>query len=141
MKEQAHRGLKVRANVQKLSTKSNTHTNILDSKRMYAMKITKKHTQLEDTISAVGYITSDLDDNPQEPIKLLEINSASSASGFFPVTFGPTDSTPFKRTLVELSPKEAKELEKGTLAGWPSNWKIEQWLFRKKTSSSKYRKQ
>ncbi len=100
----------------------------------------KRQASLESTISAVGYITSDLEDNPQEPIKLLEINSATSASGFFPVSFGPSDKTPFNRTLVGLTPKEANDLENGKLEGWPGNWKIEWVYMRKKNGSSSRRK-
>jgi hypothetical protein len=114
--------------------------NILTTKHQCALRIARTHTKLEDTISAVGYITSDSEDNPQEPIKLLEINSAVTPSGFFPVTFGPSETTPFKRTLVELTPKEAKDLDNGKLEGWPSGWKIEKWLYKKRKMTVSRRK-
>ena len=105
-------------------------------KRKYALQLARTHSRLESTISAIGYITSDSENNPHEPIKLLEINSAISASVFFPVAFGPSDTIPFKRILVELTPKEAKDLENGKLEGCPDNWKIEEWLYKKKFQST-----
>lgn len=130
--------------VSKKSITTNKKDNVAAStsslKRKYALQLARTHAGLENTISAVGYITSGSENNPQEPIKLLEINSATSASGFFPVTFGPSDTIPFNRTLVELTPKEAKDLENGKLEGWPDNWKIEWLIEKKKTGVSSRRK-
>lgn len=82
------------------------------------------HKNLESTIREIRYITSPKEADPNEPIKLLEINSATSESGFFPVTFAPDRNIPFRSTLIEITPGEAKKLKKNELVGWPEGWKV-----------------
>lgn len=96
---------------------------IFIQKKRYAKRLAQAHRNLESTIKEIRYITSAAkEDNPNEPIKLLEVNTATSASGFFPVTFAPAKDIPFSSTLVEITPEEAKKLKKKELAGWPDDW-------------------
>ena len=81
---------------------------LLATKLKYARKLSNIHRRVEDTISGVAYITSAAEADPKEPIKVMEINSATSAAGFFPIMFGPTERIPFTTTLLELTPKEAR---------------------------------
>ena len=110
---------------------------LLATKLKYARKLSTIHRRVEDTISGVAYITSASEADPKEPIKVMEINSATSAAGFFPIMFGPTERIPFTTTLIELTPKEAREVEKGTLEDWPKDWEIGQWLYKKPKKQSK----
>jgi hypothetical protein len=105
---------------------------IEDDKMEYAKRLAKSHVEIEGTISGVAYITGSADKNADEPIKMLEINSATSASGFFPVTFGSSGEIPYPSTVVEITPEEAKKLEKNQLDGWPKDWKVGEWLYRRK---------
>jgi len=97
-----------------------------------ARKLAASHVKVEGTISAVAYITSAAEHRKDEPIKLLEINSATSASGFFPVAFGPSKDVPYSSTLVELTPAEARKLERRQLEGWPADWRVGKWLYRRR---------
>ncbi len=115
----------------KAKPKSDVQKNIQKEKIKYAKKLSSIHANLEDTISGIAYIQSGSEENPDEPIKLLEINSATAPSGFFPVVFGPSEKIPYKSTLVELTPKEAQELEKGNLRDWPKDWQIGEWIYKK----------
>lgn len=104
---------------------------LLETKLKYARKLSNIHRRVEDTISGVAYITSASEADPKEPIKVMEINSATSAAGFFPIMFGPTERIPFTTTLIELTPKEARAVEKGTLEDWPKDWEIGKWLYKR----------
>jgi hypothetical protein len=111
---------------------SNKKHSLEDQKLKYAKKLAASHVKIEGTISGIAYITSTDENKAGEPIKLLEINSATSASGVFPVTFGPTGEIPYYSTLIELTPKEARDLEKKQLKSWPQNWEVGKWLYKKR---------
>jgi len=120
--------------------KPNTEVQIPKDKLKYAKKLADSHINIESTISGVAYITSASEQNKSEPIKLLEINSATSASGFFPVAFGPSNDIPYNSTLVELTPDEAKKLERKQLDGWPKDWEVGKWLFKRRKKGVRGRK-
>jgi len=60
---------------------------------------------------------------PQEPIKLLEVNSNSAPLGIQPVFFGPDDNIPFPSVIVDIAPVEFDDICTGKQS-LPNGWSI-----------------
>jgi hypothetical protein len=120
--------------------RSKARTAVSERKLGFARMLAKSHLKVEDTITGVAYITSARENCADEPIKLLEVNTATSASGVFPVSFGPTGEIPYHSTLIELTPGEARKLNGKALEGWPKDWEIGRWLYRRHKAGSRGRR-
>ncbi len=82
------------------------------------------HRKLEPTISRVFRIHSSREGDPSEPLKLLEVNGATFASGILPIAFtaAPPD-IPFPSVVVEVSAEEFDQVIAGTLR-LPFDWSL-----------------
>jgi hypothetical protein len=63
--------------------------------------------------------------HPREPIKLLEVNRNTIASGIVPLHFGPHAATGvcYPTVIVEITPEEFLELQRKRLA-LPDHWSL-----------------
>ena len=60
----------------------------------------------------------------REPVKLLEVNPATSPSGVFPIAFAADPpSNPFPSVVVEVTPDEYARIEHGDLR-LPNDWTL-----------------
>jgi hypothetical protein len=80
------------------------------------------HFGVEPDLTHVIRIVGDNEDAPDEPIKLLEVNAATVATGSVePYAFAPSKSVPFPTVIAEVTPEEYERLQRGELklpAGW-----------------------
>ena len=62
---------------------------------------------------------------PIEPIKLLEVNTNTVASGVLPVQFGPAPASgiPYPSIIVEVSPEEFEKIKTKELM-LPKGWQV-----------------
>jgi hypothetical protein len=63
--------------------------------------------------------------DPKEPVKLLEVNRDTTASGIHPLFFGaqPVRGIFFPCVIIEITPAEYEELQRGTLS-LPNGWRL-----------------
>ncbi len=94
-------------------------------KKESAEKLAKLHREIEPGISHVIRFLGDPDSerNPVEPIKLLEVNANTIASGVYPIHFGPAPKieVPFATVIIELTPSEYQSLRANELV-LPDGW-------------------
>jgi len=56
------------------------------------------------------------EDDPNEPIKLLEVNAATLSTGSVePFGFTPTQSVPFRTVIAEVTPEEFERIRKNEI--------------------------
>jgi hypothetical protein len=68
---------------------------------------------------------ADVEARPDSPIKLLEVNRDTMASGIMPLQFGPapTIGVPFPSVIVEVTPEELVMIQSHQLQ-LPSGWTL-----------------
>lgn len=94
-----------------------------DKDEMFRM-LAAAHRELEPTISRVFRILSSRESDPSEPLKLLEVNGATFASGILPIAFtAAPPEVPFPSVVVEVSVEEFDQLQAGTLR-LPFDWTV-----------------
>ena len=80
------------------------------------------HFSVEPDLKRVIRIVADNEDAPDEPIKLLEVNAATVATGNVePYGFAPSASVPFPTMIAEVTPEEYERVERNEIklpAGW-----------------------
>jgi hypothetical protein len=85
--------------------------------------LVEHHFQIEDGLERVVVIHGPGFADPREPIKLLEVNANTIATGSVePFSFSPTSDVPFVTEIAEITPEEYTKLQKRELAmpeGWP----------------------
>lgn len=94
-----------------------------------AKELAQAHAAEEAAIEAVYLITSAQDADPNEPIKLLEVNEATVPSGVVPVYFGPGGGVSYPSVVVELTGSEFSRLGKDLPL--PSGWNLGPALYMK----------
>lgn len=62
--------------------------------------------------------------NPKEPIKLLEVNNNAVPLGIKPVFFGSDAQTPFPSVVVDVTPEEYDRIVKNELK-LPNEWRLD----------------
>ncbi len=93
-----------------------------------ARELAAAHSGCEDSVIRIVRLTSEREDQDDEPIKLLEVNVETVPSGVMPVYFGPTDDVPFASVVVELTGSEYDALQADKLE-LPDNWELGETLF------------
>lgn len=92
------------------------------NKDQAARELVEHHFALEPGLNVVYRIVSDNEESPAEPIKLLEINAATIATGSVEVFgFGPSRDLPFSVEIAEITPDEFEQFRNDPLAlpiGW-----------------------
>lgn len=97
-------------------------TNGMPSKDQVARELVELHFRVEPYLQEVWRILSDDEASPTEPIKLIEVNVATVATGrVTPFAFGSTPDVPFPVVIAEVTPDElaaAKDDPRLLPPGW-----------------------
>jgi hypothetical protein len=95
------------------------------SKDAVAQELVRIHFSVEPALSRIYRIRSEREDEPGEPIKLLEVNANTVATGSVDTfTFAPTKEVPVATVIAEVTPEEHKQLEEGKLR-LPGGWSLQ----------------
>ncbi len=88
-----------------------------------AEKLAQIHYQSEATGEVYVYSACVGGDESNEPIKLLEVNRDTIASGIVPLSFGPLPESGVLvgSTIIEVTPKEHEQIRSGEMA-LPEGW-------------------
>jgi hypothetical protein len=99
----------------------------MPSKDEAARQLANRHYQVESGLTRIFRLTGDseVEVNPVEPIKLLEVNAATVSCGVMPLHFGPLPASgvPFPSVIVEVTPEEFAKIETHELQ-LPPGWVI-----------------
>jgi hypothetical protein len=101
-----------------------------DSKDTVARRLANAHRAVEPSISLIYRVESpEREDLPDEPIKLLEVNPNTTASGILPVGLSAHAASGifFPSVIIEIHPTEWELLQQQQLA-LPFGWQIKQEL-------------
>lgn len=100
----------------------------MKTKDEVARELAEAHRKFEPYIERVQRITTDEDENPAEPVKLLEVNSETPPSGIVPVAFGAVNGIPYPPVVIEVTSDEYDRLTRGELT-LPTGWMLGEILF------------
>lgn len=82
------------------------------------------HFRVEPDLKQVIRIVAENEDEPGEPIKLLEINAATVATGSVePFAFAPSESVPFPTVIAEVTPDEYERIGRSEIK-LPDGWSL-----------------
>ncbi len=104
-----------------------TTENVVPTKDEEAKELAEWHYRIEDGLTHVFRLTStsEREVSPSEPIKLLEVNENTVASGIMPIQFGPSPASGlhYPSVILEVTPDEYEKIrrEEWTL---PHGWRI-----------------
>jgi|JI10StandDraft_1071094.scaffolds.fasta_scaffold1922350_2 hypothetical protein len=88
-----------------------------------AEKLIAAHFQLEPGLVQIYRVHAHNEADPDEPIKLVEVNTDTIATGSFEAYgFAPSRETPFPTLIAEVTPDELLELQRQ--GRWPSAWDL-----------------
>jgi hypothetical protein len=99
----------------------------ISPKDLAAIELAMRHFELEDGLVRVfrvhGSMAAEM--RPGEPIKLLEVNEATSPSGVIPLYFGPIPARGinFPSVIIEVTPAEFEKIKASELV-LPDGWTI-----------------
>jgi hypothetical protein len=100
---------------------------VLHDKVAVAKELARRHFEIEPGITQIATIWEPpaYEVRPDTPIKLLEVNTNTFASGVIPVHFGPALShgVPFPSVIVEVTPDEFEKIKRKELA-LPNGWEL-----------------
>ena len=105
-----------------LSAQENLH-----SKNQEAIALAATHYLIEEGVSKIFRIVSseEIESNPSEPIKLLEVNEATVPAGIMPIRFGPSlgQGRHYSCVIVEITPDEFEQFQSEKLK-LPEGWNL-----------------
>jgi hypothetical protein len=89
-----------------------------------AQQLVEWHYEIEPGLELVYRVVSEDEDDPKEPIKLVEINSAAVGTGSFEAfAFAPSDDIPYTTVIAELTHEQLQKLRAdGAL---PPGWNLD----------------
>ncbi len=95
-----------------------------------AHTIARWHYDVEPEMRQIYLLEPVDEDNPREPIKLLEVLEGAIERGIEPVSFpaNPGLGIPFSSMIVEVSPSEFKRIDPANIAFRDYKWKLGQEL-------------
>ena len=98
----------------------------MPNKDEVARELIEHHFAVEPELRAVYRLVSARENESDEPIKLLEVNAATPASGSVEVFgFAPTAEVPFAVHIAEVTPEELEHLKKSPEL-LPAGWNLAQ---------------
>ena len=84
----------------------------MTNKEQAAKQLTDHHFAIEPDLHFIFRIVNDNEASPNEPIKLLEVNAATVASGSVEVfNFGPSKEIPFPVQIAEVTPRRIRAFQ------------------------------
>ena len=96
------------------------------SKLETAKHLAKEHFKVEPELKKVFLVEPLKEDDPREPIKLLEVVEGAIERGVEPIAF-PSDfgsGVPFPSVIIELSPREFEEFKRNKLYFGNESWRL-----------------
>lgn len=104
--------------------------------RSEAVKLLVDEHAAEPTMVAIREIRATADERGigREAICLLEVNEATESAGIMPIAFGPSRDVPFPCVILEITPSEWAEVERGALP-LPDGWTVGEVLYQRKKAS------
>lgn len=101
----------------------------MNDKDRTAYEIAKAHQEMEPSISRIFRLMAKREDDEREPLKLLEVNPATSPSGVVPIAFGASPpEMPYPLVIVEVTEAEYQAILSDTLE-LPEGWYLDTQLF------------
>ncbi|MGF1578167.1 MAG: hypothetical protein ACFCD0_02260 [Gemmataceae bacterium] len=88
--------------------------------------LAQKHYAVEPGLARIYRLTREgYEDDPEEPIKLLEVNKLTVPSGIMPLRFGPRPDAgiDFAMIILEVTPDEYDQIRAQELQ-LPNDWQI-----------------
>ena len=102
---------------------------LMPDKTAVARSLADAHRDAEPGIVRIVRLEGPRESEAREPVKLLEVNPATSPSGVVPIAFAPDPpAVPFPSVVVEVTPDEFDLIEAGKLA-LPHDWRLGETLF------------
>jgi hypothetical protein len=87
------------------------------------------HREMDPAINRIIRLVVDREDEVREPVKLLEVNPATSPSGILPIAFGADPpEIPFPSVVVEVTEAEYDQIATGELP-LPEGWRLGDTLY------------
>lgn len=99
------------------------------SKDEVAQSLAQAHFRFEPDVKRIIRIrgSADVEFQPNEPIKLLEVNDTTLPTGIMPIQFGPDvgSGIPYPSVIVEVTPQEFEEIQTESLS-LPDGWILDE---------------
>jgi hypothetical protein len=103
----------------------------MSDKNEVAIRLAHAHYRIEPSVSQIFRVTAGdaVEAQPDEPIKLLEVNAATIPSGIAPLYFEPLPhgGIDYPTVIIEVTPEEYEQLRAGRLK-LPNAWRIDSLL-------------
>jgi hypothetical protein len=100
---------------------------VVPTKDEVAKRLAEIHYRVEPWMQRIHRIVGspDVEARPDEPIKLLEANGSTIASGIVPLPFGPLPESGihYSSIIVEVTPAEFRRIQAGKLP-LPNGWTV-----------------
>jgi len=98
---------------------------MMPTKDEIARKLINWHYQVEPEITEVYRFIAPDEDNPHEPIKLLEVSEATLTAGrVMPFGFGPTKEVPYPSVVATITPEEMTQIKNKEIP-LPHGWDLQ----------------
>lgn len=96
----------------------------MPEKSEIARLLADAHREVEPAISRIIRLLSDRENESREPVKLLEVNPATSPSGILPIAFtADPPRVPYPSVVVEVTEAEFEQINAGALR-LPDGWRL-----------------
>ncbi len=96
----------------------------MPNKEQVATDLIRAHFHVEPHLTEIWRILGDNEASPTEPIKLLEVNLATVATGIVtPFSFTATQDVPFPTVILEVTPDEFEVVKKDP-SKLPRGWSL-----------------
>jgi hypothetical protein len=84
------------------------------------------HFTMDPETTEVYRFVSSNEDDPKEPIKLLDVTTGTLSAGrVMTFTFGPTNEVPYATVTASVTPEEMEDIEREQIA-LPTGWRLDQ---------------
>jgi len=107
------------------------------SKLHTARKLARAHFKVEPHLRYVAILEPLRDDDPKDPIRLLEVVEGTIERGFQPVAFAPSEANgiEYPSLVIEISPSEYRSAKKnGMVRLGDTDWEIGEEIRRARAS-------
>ena len=109
----------------------------MEKKSAIAQALASLHSETVPSIELIQRLLASklTEQSEQEPVKLLEVNPETSASGIVPIAFGADPPEVLHPSVVvEVTPEEYEKVKRGDLS-LPAGWTLGEVLFRANTAA------
>lgn len=96
------------------------------SKEDVVVYLARSHREADPSLRAIYRLISAHEEDPEEPIKLLEVNPDTPATGVDPIRFNahPPSGLHYPAVIVEVTPEEFGEIKNGRVR-LPDHWQLD----------------